>query len=191
MQRGRAIYQGGRVVCVLLVLAAQVFGGSITYSGDTTGGPTFNRIFGGSPPFYLSGNGTAVPYDAFTFHVDLTGTYSMEQIAESFDGYFNFYQGSFDPLHPLTNAVATDDDSGPACGFCPMIADITLATGVTYILVSTGFSNNEYGTFTNVISGAGNPIEGAVPEPATFALVGLGFVGLGFWRRRKSSSGSR
>ena len=181
----------GILVGILLLVSGHVFASSITYSGDTTGGPTFNRIFGGSPPFVLSGTGTAVPYDAFTFHVDLTGTYSMEQTAESFDGYFNFYQGSFNPLDPLTNAVATNDDDGPACQYCPMIADITLTSGVTYILVSTGFGNSDYGSFTNVISGVGNPIEGAVPEPATFALVGLGFVGLGFWRRRKHNIGSR
>ena len=152
----------------------------IQYSGDTTGEPTWNR-----PSAFdaLSVVGTDVPYQVQQFSVTTSGAYSMEVIAGSFDSYLHLYVGSFNPLDQLTNLLALDDDDG--AGLFSLIVEPLIA-GTQYFLVTTGFSNTNYGTYTNEISGQGNIVLGQaqIPEPHMLALMGLGLAGLGFARRK-------
>jgi hypothetical protein len=119
-----------------------------TFSGDTTGQPTFNRPDGGQPPTRLSGAATAVPFLPQNLTITTEGSYTFVG-SSSYDGYGVLYVDSFDPAEPLTNALVADDDSGPA--FNPAFT-IDLIPG-NYIYVATSFSNDDFGPFTVSING--------------------------------------
>ncbi len=145
---------------------------TISYSGDTTNLPTFNRpqtegFEGGTnPPTSLSINGTAVPYYSQSFLVDTTGSYNIAG-SQAFLGIQFLYQNSFNPTTPLVNLLSGNDpfpDEGTS-GF----NGLSLTANSQYFLVTTGFdnSNNSFGTFTNIIIGPGNIT--LVPEPSSIA----------------------
>ena len=160
---------------------------SISYSGDTTNAPTFNRpqtegFEGGTnPPTSLSTNGTAVPYYSQAFSVDTTGFYDVVG-SQAFLGIQYLYQNSFNPTTPLANLVSGNDpfpDENNS-GF----NGLSLTAKNPYFLVTTGFdnSNNSFGTFTNTITGSGNITLGStpvkVPEPSSIpGIVVCGIVG--------------
>ena len=189
------------VLLSLLCLAAHA--DTFTWSGDTSNRPTWNRPVEGFGS--LSGVGTDVPYDVFTFSVSITGAYDIEMLssgdeddpgpnpgvspsptpssAPSWDGYFLLYQNSFDPNDQLTNGVASDDD-GPS-SLLPLIAGVNLQAGTPYFLITTGFGNEDFGPYTNQIRGDGTVND--IPEPGTLALVGLGLLGLVIRRRLRKA----
>ncbi|QLE39968.1 hypothetical protein FD723_05490 [Nostoc sp. C052] len=154
---------------------------TISYSGDTTNAPTFNRpqtegFEGGTnPPTSLSSNGTAVPYYSQPFFVDTTGSYNVVG-SQAFLGIQFLYQNSFNPITPLVNLLSGNDpfpDEGTS-GF----SGLSLTANNQYFLVTTGFdnSNNSFGTFTNTITGPGNIT--LVPEPSSMAsTVVFGIIG--------------
>jgi PEP-CTERM motif len=155
----------------------------ITFSGDTTGGPTYNRTLSGAPPTNLSGVGTAVPYQTLGFTVDTTGTYVMQTTSanwSSADTYLSLYSFSFDPSLPLLNIIAADDDAGTNA---LSLINSVLTTGVQYYLVVASFENSEFGAFTGTIESASgtatldNPTN-TVPVPSSVALLGLGALAL-------------
>ncbi|MEH2166301.1 MAG: hypothetical protein V7K41_06440 [Nostoc sp.] len=145
---------------------------TISYSGDTTNAPTFNRPqtegfeSGTNPPTSLFSNGTAVPYYSQPFFVDTTGSYNIVG-SQAFLGIQFLYQNSFNPANPLVNLLSGNDpfpDEGKS-GF----SGLSLTANNQYFLVTTGFdnSNNSFGTFTNTITGPGNIT--LVPEPSSIA----------------------
>jgi hypothetical protein len=152
------------------------------YIGDTTGAPTWNRPSG--PTFTsLSTFATATPYDAMPFTVDTTGTYqlSSDQSSgqpEQWDGYLFLYQGAFDPMDPLTNGIAGDDD-GPGGIGTSLIENASLTAGELYYLVTTGYDNDDFGPFENCVIGPGTAT--FIPEPAALLLLVVGGLAL---RRR-------
>ncbi|MEH1823654.1 MAG: hypothetical protein V7L31_32050 [Nostoc sp.] len=162
---------------------------TISYSGDTTNAPTFNRpqtegFEGGTnPPTSLSSNGTAVPYYSQPFFVDTTGSYNVVG-SQAFLGIQFLYQNSFNPITPLVNLLSGNDpfpDEGTS-GF----SGLSLTANNQYFLVTTGFdnSNNSFGTFTNTITGPGNIT--LVPEPSSIAsTVVFGIIGSTLILKRK------
>lgn len=60
-------------------LSAPALAGTTTFTGDTTGGPTFNRPVtnGNSAPTTLSLVGTDVAYGYKVFSVDTSGSYDF------------------------------------------------------------------------------------------------------------------
>lgn len=174
---------------------------SLSYSGDTTGGPTFNRPaapgFEGvdNPSTSLSNVGTAVPYYSQPFFVDTTGSYDV-QGTQNFDGIQYLYQTTFSPTASLTNLV-NGNDSFPDVGTSGFIG-LPLAANSQYYLVTTGYADPgsadiSFGSFTNTISGPGNITTAAVPEPSTgsgtmtIALLGGGFLLKRRFQQRKSN----
>jgi PEP-CTERM motif len=178
-----------RLVLAAIVLAATVstpaFAGTTVFTGNTTGGPTYNRPLSGFPPTNLSGVGTAVRYVVNPFTVSTSGAYNFLNLG-TYDTYLGIHNVLFNPLNALQNAVAYNDDFGGSLssGFTAL----TLTAGVSYFAVSSGFSNSDFGAFTLTISGPGNITGGglsAVPEPAAWAMMiaGFGFVGAAMRRR--------
>ena len=192
--------QRNAIAKAALVCAALAAGGQASaavYFGDTTGGPTYQRAladFSG-----LSSVGTDVAYEVFDFSVDTGGLYSFLSVAlkdaagEKWDNYLFLYAGSFDPSAPLAAGVAGNDDYFFGGGFGGVgfsgFSDVALTTGVAYHLVTTGFDNDSFGSYLNIIRGAGEIIP-AVPEPDRYAmlLAGLGAIGLATRRRLRRSA---
>ncbi|MEH2330050.1 hypothetical protein [Nostoc sp.] len=172
---------------VSVILPSQA--STISYSGDTTNTPTFNRpqtegFEGGTnPPTSLSSNGTAVPYYSQPFFVDTTGSYNVVG-SQAFLGIQFLYQNSFNPTTPLVNLLSGNDpfpDEGTS-GF----SGLSLTANNQYFLVTTGFdnSNNSFGNFTNTITGPGNIT--LVPEPSSIAsTVVFGIIGSTLILKRK------
>ena len=180
MQR---LSSGVLAALILALVAGALQAGSITFSGDTTGQPTWNRTTSGEPPTSLSGVGTAVPYQTWPFTVSAGGTYVLEIIAAVYgDSFLSLYQTSFDPTSQFTNALSADDDSG--VDLLSRI-DYGLLVGTQYYMVVSGFDNDDFGTYTANISGPGDiSLTGVVPEPGTWLLLGAGMMGLWLLRRR-------
>jgi hypothetical protein len=161
------------------------------FTGDTTGSPTFNRPIqnGELAPTALSGTGTAVPYDTLSFTVSVSGTYTLSlQSAAPFDNYLGLYSVSFDPNAPLTNVLIYDDDDGGVGG--DALINALLTSGLTYTAVITGFDNNDFGAYSLTFSGQGiaTPV-GDVPEPATWAMMLIGFGAIGASIRYRRAKG--
>ncbi len=159
---------------------------AVIYSvtGDTTGGPVYNRPLQGTPPTQVSGTGTSVAYNTFLFSPVATGSYTflLTSTSTSYDPFLVLYASPFTPASPLTNVIAANDDfegNIALSGFTQ-----TLLAGTVYTAVITGFDNFDFGTYQLTISNAA-----AVPEPATWGmmLAGFGMVGFGLRRRAKPS----
>jgi hypothetical protein len=77
----------------------------------------------------------------------------------------------------LTNNFGGNDDlfGTTTSGFVA-----TLVAATPYVLVTTGYENFDYGTYSTTIGGPG--AVGAVPEAETYALMGLGLAALAFAR---------
>lgn len=75
-----------RFVALILILgyAGAAMAGITTYSGDTTGGPTWNRPIGISG---LSSVGTTVPYETQAFSVSSSGHYTITSVYDACAGY--------------------------------------------------------------------------------------------------------
>lgn len=165
----------------LLVVAtpasAQVF------SGNTAGGPTYNRATEGEPPTVLSGLGNAVRYQSFGLTAPVTGAYTF-QVTAAYDNFLTLYQTAFDPANALTNALVANGDN-PDIGTSGFTRNLT--SGTQYFLVSSGFRNTDFGAFDGVATGPANLVfqVAAVPEPAAWALLIGGFGAAGGMLRRR------
>ena len=94
---------------------------TITYTGTTVGGPTWNRPVanGNLPPVSPpSGVGTAVAYSVQAFTVSLAGLYSLQSTAvtpSAWDNSSFLYVNSFNPASQFTNILIGNDDN-PSTG---------------------------------------------------------------------------
>jgi hypothetical protein len=180
------------IISLAIILPSEA--STLSYSGDTTNAPTFNRpqtegFEGGTnPPTSLSSNGTAVPYFSQPFVVDTTGFYDVIG-SQNFLGIQYLYTNSFNPANPLENVLSGNDpfpDEGNS-GFMGLF----LAAQQQYFLVTTGFDNTDksFGSFTNTITGPGNITLGTrknIPEPSAIAgLVAFGIFATSFSQKCK------
>jgi hypothetical protein len=171
------------VLALLATLAAGVAeAGVITFAGNTTGQPTWQRATSGYPPVGLSSS--TPPYEAWLFSVDLAGSYQMEITVAGWDTYLHLYQHSFNPTSQFTNILAGDDDSG--VGLLSLIS-YSLNPGTQYTLVVSGFGSGSSGPYTAEIRGPGNIELGnvVIPEPTTAVLIAAGLTSIWFLRRRR------
>jgi len=154
---------------------------ALTFLGDTTGQPTWNRpIPIVNPPTVLSGIGTATPFISTQFNVGTTGSYDFLSTSVSpanWDNYTFLYEISFDPTNQFANILIGNNDF-PEVGLSGFNG-VNLTAGTNYFFVTTGFANTDFGTFSNDINGVGNVTLGAVqPVPFEFSpALGLGVLG--------------
>lgn len=152
----------------------------VTYTGDTTGGPTFNRPL--TDFSNLSQTGTNVAYNALTIQIDTSGEYSFVATGLGFDTMLFLYKDVFDPTAPKLNGVIGSDDlvSSNTSGFAS-----ELEAGSRYIVVFTSYYNNFAGQYALTIAGPG--VITAVPEPQVWLMLGLGLAALAFTQRRRTT----
>lgn len=195
----------GKMLMVLsfLLVAGTLHAGSITVSGDTTGDPTWNRPTEGTPPSYLSGTGTAVHYESWSFWVGSPGTYTFEIVqfpvisglpatSATFDTFLFLYGTSFDPASPLTNVLVGNEVNPFTYNWSRI--DYNLTASMQYFVIATGYYNETYdiysgfGPYSLNLRGPGDINLGEVapvPEPSTMLLLGSGLAGLvGYGRMR-------
>jgi hypothetical protein len=159
-------------------LASNASAEIVTWTGNTTGGPTVDLT-----PLEVEGD--AVPYQATQFTVDvsgeysflLTGTYGTDTVAI-------LYENAFDPSDALANGIVSADDD-VTFNTSSFAADLT--AGITYVYVVTGYTNTDFGKYSVTIEGPGLATVSAVPEPSTYAMLGLGLAAIGFTARRRKA----
>lgn len=150
----------------------------VTLTGNTTGGPTYNRTFSDFSDY--SPNGEGVSYRTHEITVDMDGDYSFVATGLGFDTFAFLYEGSFDATAPFINGLAGNDDaiSLNTSGF-----EATLNPGTTYVFVMTGFDSEESGVYSLTIAGPG--LISAIPEPATWMMFALGIAAVSYTQRRR------
>lgn len=119
------------------------------FTGDNTGGPTYNRptAMNQGGTCGNSGAGTAVQYVANTFTAPVSGDYIFSTCGgATFDTFLSLYQSPFNPagLCAGNTLIESSDD---VCGAQSEVT-ATLVGGTTYVLVVSGFANNESGPYT-------------------------------------------
>ena len=124
-----------------------------------------------------------MPFDMVEFSVSSAGTFnflSTDVSPSNWDNYTFLYAGSFNSASPMSNLLIGNDDFGHAGNQGLSGFSYALQPGVDYFFVTAGYYASSVGSFTNNISLS------AVPEPGTWALVGVSFVGLAAtWRLRR------
>lgn len=181
----RALLLALGALVVAAPAAAQTFTGTTTLTD-----PTFNRTLSGTPPTGLSTSGVGVHYNVLPFSVTASGSYSFLLTGvtpTNWDTFLALYSGSFVPTSALTNVVAANDDLN---GIGTSGFTVSLTTGTSYFGVITGFGPNHVGAWSLAITGPGTAVPagaGAVPEPASWALMILGFGAMGATMRRRST----
>ena len=169
------------VLAATAAISAPVSAATVATNGNLTANdPIFNSPNSGNPPTTTASGSFA--YDVFGFTVNTAGVYDIAANSNAFDTYLGLYRGSFDPQSPLTNALQYDDDSGP--GFNSLISR-SLSTGTQYFAVVTSFAPEARGAYSLTFTGPGTATigTGAVPEPATWAMMILGMGAVGFAMR--------
>jgi hypothetical protein len=180
-------FRAAAAALALLVCAATA--DAQTFAGTTVGGPTWNRTVGGSPPAPpLSSVGTNVAYDVIQFRVTTSGAYSFRSnalVPTNWDNYLHLYAGAFNPTSQFTNLIVANDDF-PSIGIAGF-NDVALLADTDYFAVTSGFANDDAGTYELVIRGPGTAFlpDAQVPEPASFALLAVGAFGIGVVARRR------
>lgn len=163
-------------LCLVALPLASGVANDVTFSGNTTGAPTFNRP---TETGARSSVGTAVPYFVYSINVITGGLFSFSLDAvnvATYDTFLHLFSGSFNPndaSDPALNFLAGNDDRSLTTtnsGFA-----FTLVSGRQYSLVLDGFLNSDFGAYiANISSNSGVFTAAAVPdEGSTLVLSGI------------------
>ena len=111
--------------------------------------PSFYRPDEGDPPTSVSER--YVKYDLLPFTITTSGTWAITAKGSDGNGgtledpFLVIYQNSFDPLNPLLNVMAANDDSEDDLD---SLVVLSLLTGVNYFAVITSYDVGMLGTYT-------------------------------------------
>ena len=109
------------LLLALAFTALPALADTVVITGNTTGGPVFNRPNEGQPPTSLSPSATAVHYRRVAFTVSAAGSYSLTLVSTSFatndfDPFLVLYTNNFNPNPAiqldLANALVANDNGG-------------------------------------------------------------------------------
>jgi hypothetical protein len=108
---------------------------------------TYSDILSSSSPRFTRANISKgnFYYRAIQVVVSTSDTYTFTSTS-SFNAYGCLYDGSFNPLSPSQNLIASDDDSGGSNGQFQISR--SLQSGRIYILVVTTYSASITGSFS-------------------------------------------
>jgi len=174
---------------LLAGLASPAVAATLVVPGDTTGGPTYNRPVTLTIPSTV---GLAVPFQVTEFVVSESGTYTLTLLAltQPYDPFLALYDGTFRPTDSIGGIIALDDDLNDDLTRSQIIVNLIAGSG--YQAVVSGFANSDFGAYSLTFDGPGQIFAdnvGAVPEPATWGLmlVGFGLIGgSARYRRRRT-----
>jgi hypothetical protein len=171
----------GSILGIGFVGATPAQAATFTYSGDTTGAPTWSRPGSGAPPTSVSGS-SGYGYQVLEFNIDTSGTYDFLSTTTTWDSYTFLYRDSFNPTAQLTNVIIGNDDfpTTRLSGF----NGVSLSAGTNYFFVTSSFSTGGSGTYTNTITGPGN-VSTATAAPEPFTIIGTLVGGTAAMRMRK------
>lgn len=156
---------------------------SFTVNGDTTGGPTYNRIFGGGTDnncnlsVSFSGTGVGVNYAVVEFYSVAGGLWDGVEVNAAGttlgDTTMTLYCDPFDPANADLNVVVYDDDGGSGLYSAITAADgVILQPNTSYFIVLSTFSPGDVGTYQLDFAGdvaLGAPI--LVPTMSEWGLI--------------------
>jgi hypothetical protein len=163
-----------KVVLVLMKVSPALVADLLpfTYTGNTTGAPT-----------YTSANGYNGPYVTFEFTLDTVGSYSFTQEDSGFHPDLALYAVSFNPAKPSINVeLDIGNPSGTVVSF-----SLFLIPGA-YIVVDSGTDPSQSGAFTTIIGGPTGAQLTTVPDPSSVVLLASVMAAVWAVRRGRLSS---
>lgn len=168
------------------VLAAALLAGAtqaaqaevISFRGDTTGGPTYQRP-DQSGTVFQDWRGD-VAYRVYDVNLQEYASNISFSVVCDFDCGIFVYQGSFDPAAPLQGIMGGSDSY--AGNYSGMLNGHLIAGH--YSMVVVGDSQSEFGAFAGVVGANAAFTVSAVPEPSTWMLLGAGLALLALVRSR-------
>lgn len=123
----------------------------LSYSGTTSSNSTWLRPNQGSN---CTLSNVKPNYHIQTFKVDTTGNYNIIS-KQNYDGYIHLYKGDFDLTNPCRYYLNGDDDGQGGITTSELLNQ-PLTADTLYVLITSGFSAIDTGSFTNTITGPGN-----------------------------------
>lgn len=146
-------------VFIILSLASPALAATLPFSGSL-GATQYNRVDYDCASPVPAANPNF--YDAYTFTVDASGSYTLETTSANLNGQFPtdtslfLYSPSFNPGAPASNCIGVNDDIDTTNSNFLSRLTINLTANTTYIMVITSFEPSVTGAYSGQIAGPGN-----------------------------------